>query len=953
MNLVERDSQWAALGDLFSAAVRREGGTAVLHGPPGCGRSELLSAFSEHLAQETGAVVLRAVGTPTESHVPGGTLRQLFAGPHRIATELRERAGALLGVAPAAGAGATPDGVALPSWVTAELCALIDAASSRDPLLIAIDDLHHADETSYRFLLRLMHTARTSRVLVVVTERTSVPAERPLPELDLLALQHAHRIPLPMLSPAGVRRMLADRLAPDEADHHAERIHRTSGGSPLLVRALMAELPGLAAGLPADGPAADRTGPETLAATASFARTALSLLHRSGPTILNAARAAAVLGSSSSELNISRVLGLDRDEGAAALEALGTMGVFREDRFAHPAVGTAVLQDPSFAERDAMALAAARVLYECGAADITVAQHVVAAGRAEPWARLPLIHAAEEMLRTGHARSAVRCLELAHAVSPTGQDRARTMAYLAHATGRDNPSEQTMYNDPLLGHVRDGSLTGRCALTLVRHLLRDGREQDAVEVIQRVGAGRSKLDLDTTTALEQTRQFLRVYYPSTPWPLPDIRTSLGSRHAQRRGTARSFTGSSPQHGAVLLKLVLDEGPQEIVVQWGRQILEAIRPDERSLETAVAVLQAFTYSEHYDLAEQWGARLQAVASDHGIPRWSSILTAVRAETAIRRGDPPASLTMAETALKALSPELWGLGVGLPVATLLQAYTDTGRHDEAQALLLRQRLSGVARTRFGLMHQHARGRHYLGTGRHYAALDAFLACGETAMAWGFDVPTFLPWRSDAAFALLEMGEADEARRLIHEQEQRPGGASCTVRGIGLRALARAGRAGDRLALLRESATHLSNSGNQLELARTLVALAHSYRHSGDHSKAEMVAHQARFRASECGASPLLGELDAASDSGPALCAPLMRDPTSSELLTDAERRVAELAALGSSNREIARKLHVTVSTVEQHLTRIYRKLRIKRRSELPRRLTRNRFAQDTGRFPEAVS
>ena len=64
-------------------------------------------------------------------------------------------------------------------------------------------------------------------------------------------------------------------------------------------------------------------------------------------------------------------------------------------------------------------------------------------------------------------------------------------------------------------------------------------------------------------------------------------------------------------------------------------------------------------------------------------------------------------------------------------------------------------------------------------------------------------------------------------------------------------------------------------------------------------------------------------------------------------------AELAALGSSNREIARKLHVTVSTVEQHLTRIYRKLHIKRRSELPRRLTRNRFAQETGRFPEAVS
>ncbi|MBP5941840.1 helix-turn-helix transcriptional regulator [Streptomyces sp. LBUM 1476] len=47
-----------------------------------------------------------------------------------------------------------------------------------------------------------------------------------------------------------------------------------------------------------------------------------------------------------------------------------------------------------------------------------------------------------------------------------------------------------------------------------------------------------------------------------------------------------------------------------------------------------------------------------------------------------------------------------------------------------------------------------------------------------------------------------------------------------------------------------------------------------------------------------------------------------------LTSAERRVAELAADGYTNREISRKLYVTISTVEQHLTRIYRKLNVKR-------------------------
>lgn len=52
-----------------------------------------------------------------------------------------------------------------------------------------------------------------------------------------------------------------------------------------------------------------------------------------------------------------------------------------------------------------------------------------------------------------------------------------------------------------------------------------------------------------------------------------------------------------------------------------------------------------------------------------------------------------------------------------------------------------------------------------------------------------------------------------------------------------------------------------------------------------------------------------------------------------LSDAERRVASLAARGCTNREISRKLFVTVSTVEQHLTRVYRKLRINSRSDLP--------------------
>jgi DNA-binding NarL/FixJ family response regulator len=52
-----------------------------------------------------------------------------------------------------------------------------------------------------------------------------------------------------------------------------------------------------------------------------------------------------------------------------------------------------------------------------------------------------------------------------------------------------------------------------------------------------------------------------------------------------------------------------------------------------------------------------------------------------------------------------------------------------------------------------------------------------------------------------------------------------------------------------------------------------------------------------------------------------------------LSDSEKGVAALAACGYTNREISAKLFVTISTVEQHLTRVYRKLNITRRHQLP--------------------
>jgi DNA-binding NarL/FixJ family response regulator len=57
---------------------------------------------------------------------------------------------------------------------------------------------------------------------------------------------------------------------------------------------------------------------------------------------------------------------------------------------------------------------------------------------------------------------------------------------------------------------------------------------------------------------------------------------------------------------------------------------------------------------------------------------------------------------------------------------------------------------------------------------------------------------------------------------------------------------------------------------------------------------------------------------------------------EELTETERRVAVLASQGRSNKEIAAELFMGLSTVEAHLSRVYRKLEVRSRTELARRL-----------------
>jgi DNA-binding CsgD family transcriptional regulator len=165
---------------------------------------------------------------------------------------------------------------------------------------------------------------------------------------------------------------------------------------------------------------------------------------------------------------------------------------------------------------------------------------------------------------------------------------------------------------------------------------------------------------------------------------------------------------------------------------------------------------------------------------------------------------------------------------------------------------------------------------------------------------------------------------------ERARRWGAASGI--GIALRAVALVEGGARSVDRLREAVEVLDGSPARLEHARALIDLGAALRRANRRAEARSALQNGLDMAVNCGARPLAErartELRAAGGRS--------SDPagTGLEQLTASERRVAELAAEGRSNPEIAQALFVTRKTVETHLGHVYSKLDISGRGKLAR-------------------
>jgi len=234
--------------------------------------------------------------------------------------------------------------------------------------------------------------------------------------------------------------------------------------------------------------------------------------------------------------------------------------------------------------------------------------------------------------------------------------------------------------------------------------------------------------------------------------------------------------------------------------------------------------------------------------------------------------------------------------------------------------------MSETTLGLWYVRARGHHYLATGQVLAAVADFADCGIVAKKLRVDIPELWPWRSDLAQAHLALGNRTLALELVREQLELATGNLSRARS--LRVLAACGDLPERPGLLNEAIDALPEYGYRFERARAMAELSKAYDELGDFSRARLVARAADHEANAQFAATQSTQVVTVADGEPGHDTPI---------LSEAELRVARLAARGHTNREISNRLNITPSTVEQHLTRIYRKLKVNSRVDLPDRLS----------------
>ncbi|MGO1051427.1 helix-turn-helix transcriptional regulator [Crossiella sp. CA198] len=399
-------------------------------GEPGIGKSRLLHEIGEHAAGR-GLTVLAGRAGEFERDLPFGVF--LDALDHHLAALSEQRAAALgpghlrwLATAFPGLAERVPPG---PPPQAAEryllhraVAAALDALAGPTGLVLALDDLHWADESTAELLAHLLRRPPASRLLLLLAHRPRQLPDKLAAVLAGPAYATRHRIELAPLDFAAAQQLLP-------AHPERRRLYDLAGGNPLYLQVL-------AHGGELAAPA--EQGAEVPPGVAALLRGEFARL---APAARLVAQAAAVIGDQVDPELVAAAAGLSLPETHAAAEELfeadllrGT-GAGQRVTFRHPLLRNAVYHSATPLWRAAAHGRAAALLTERGAALTTIAPHIARSAAVGDTAAVDLLRAAARLALAQAPATAVSWLRVALHGHPTpADDLGRDLRLeLAHA----------------------------------------------------------------------------------------------------------------------------------------------------------------------------------------------------------------------------------------------------------------------------------------------------------------------------------------------------------------------------------------------------------------------------------------------------------------------------------------------------------------------------------------
>jgi DNA-binding CsgD family transcriptional regulator len=939
--LLERNEQLARIESALAEARMGRGAFVVVEGPAGIGKTALLAA-ARTAAADGGMRVLRSRGAELERDFAFGVVRQLFEPPLAEASEI-ERADLLEGAAGVAASLLRLPGAPLtdgppasgidPSFAVLHglywLCANLAAAG---PLCLVVDDAHLADSASLRYLAFLLTRIEELDAALVVAIR---PREAGT-DTELLATvtadPSAEVIHLPPLTSEAVAQLVESRLGGIPDASFVEACLQTTRGVPFLLRELMEALSeGRIAPTKEAAHHVERIGTRTVG------RSIHLRLRRLPDNARRVARAVAVL-EQSDLLHAARLAALDEAEAAEAAELLTTAGIFEAGRplmFSHPIVRSGIYSELPGAERAQSHRRAAQLLAEQPGANERVANHLlISEPAADGWVVERLLEAARAAERNGAPESAALFLRRALAEPPPPGDQSGLLLELGMAEASAGIAGWPEHLQQALETAPDAVAAAGAAMVLGLALSRAQRFAEAVEVLERASSSLGSSHSELALPLEAAAVIPGLNDPVT-----------APSAALRAKTLRERTAQHPAPPPELLAVaawtsVLTNEPAEAGAELGARALLAEvsapsgsedRPwfaEPTFARATLALFCAERYAQMRPLLDASIAQAQATGDGGRL----AVCLAIRGWLALRRGDlraAEADTQMALAATELPAPPLYRVMNG---GVLLKALVEQGELEAAERALAQLGLEVDSGMVTAAPLRLARGRLRVGQGRVADGLEDFLGVGESLTRAMVTCPSYVPWRSDAALAHLALGDHESAERLA-EEELVLAQAFGAPRALGV-ALRAAGlvAGGDRGAsLLREAIDAFERGDAGLEGARALADLGAMLRRRNRRTEARELLRAALDAAHGAGARPLAEYAETELRATGAR--PRRVVLTGPDSLTASERRIAELASQGLTNRAIAQTLFVTTRTVEGHLTSIFRKLRIDSRGELP--------------------